>query len=630
MSQETQDERQLCKIFEKVETNQGCSDFEVTMERDICQSLQNLIQGGNCSDEFDETQVGTLITCEAIYRGLTEKSCEHPSKHLFNLLIQGNENKGYFQSALSALCELGNEIPKNRVVFTEIRKNALLMHTVEPQIMHLFPSTPNSGGSPVAQKVRNLASHILKRLDELKIGDKKEFIFVNRHIKNADWISFFKNLVEIMEKHSHAWIAQSKVLEKPIRLDAGTLFEGITVPAGIIVFPDGRIVVFFDRLLRTHHRDRPLKPIGEGGFKMVYLAFDYTMATESLSDGFNDHTALVGGYIKSKKFDIHSKTEEVDPKLIQEVRQEFEAKKRWMGREGIAKSGDLVDLHGESKIKEKLILLDPYYPFNLIYFRAFLNNPSLESINGRSKEAVVFDLAKNLITGLSLLHGNQINHRDIKPENILVDADVDGRYQAFIADFGLALDLADKKNTDSLEKIKGTYEYMAPETLRALKQTGERVRLVNQNLKNDVWALGLTLYFLDKGLLHLPLIPRDAAPEKALKIDSYEDLQKLYGVNFSSRKPHGGTLQYIIYRMLDPSVEKRIGSQDALKLINELKEPRNMSSSTELLAKIKAVQSFSPKSKQIVFEKDWIHELHQIEKDSKKRFKKELEFYTNQ
>jgi len=96
---------------------------------------------------------------------------------------------------------------------------------------------------------------------------------------------------------------------------------------------------------------------------------------------------------------------------------------------------------------------------------------------GRLPPAKALEVARQLCAGLSAAHDKGVLHRDLKPANIMID----GRGQARIADFGIAVEATpDAAATDD----SGTLAYMAPERFAGKPAT----------VQSDLYALGLILY----------------------------------------------------------------------------------------------------------------------------------------
>ncbi|MGA3211271.1 MAG: serine/threonine-protein kinase, partial [Terriglobales bacterium] len=100
---------------------------------------------------------------------------------------------------------------------------------------------------------------------------------------------------------------------------------------------------------------------------------------------------------------------------------------------------------------------------------------------GRLPTAKAMELAGQITAALAAAHARGVLHRDIKPANVMID----GRGQAKLADFGLAV----AGDTASSTEIAGTPGYIAPELLRGAAATG----------RSDLYALGLVLYELLTG-----------------------------------------------------------------------------------------------------------------------------------
>lgn len=96
---------------------------------------------------------------------------------------------------------------------------------------------------------------------------------------------------------------------------------------------------------------------------------------------------------------------------------------------------------------------------------------------GRLPAAKAVEIAQQLCAGLAAAHERGVLHRDLKPANVMID----GRGQARITDFGLAVE---KHAGAAAGDFAGTVAYMAPERLHGAPAT----------VQSDIYALGLILY----------------------------------------------------------------------------------------------------------------------------------------
>jgi len=85
---------------------------------------------------------------------------------------------------------------------------------------------------------------------------------------------------------------------------------------------------------------------------------------------------------------------------------------------------------------------------------------------------------------INAAHRLNLIHRDLKPSNILLESDGMGGWNTYVADFGLARDLAEDGHTET-QVVLGTPEYLAPEL-----QQGTSADL---GPASDIYALGVTL-----------------------------------------------------------------------------------------------------------------------------------------
>lgn len=136
----------------------------------------------------------------------------------------------------------------------------------------------------------------------------------------------------------------------------------------------------------------------------------------------------------------------------------------------------------------KIVSLYKYYKFNgSIYLLMEYCPDDLENYlrnHTNISESAMYRYIYGIVTSIKACHDRNISHRDIKPSNFLID-----KYDRIkIGDFGLSRRLDYQCNC---KDGKGTPLFMSPEILQQ--------RECNP-MKGDIWALGITLYFLITGV----------------------------------------------------------------------------------------------------------------------------------
>jgi eukaryotic-like serine/threonine-protein kinase len=102
------------------------------------------------------------------------------------------------------------------------------------------------------------------------------------------------------------------------------------------------------------------------------------------------------------------------------------------------------------------------------------------------------------LVGLEYFHTATYVHRDLKPENILLRRE-NGGFLPKVADFGLSKCYEKHGGTTTREgEFAGTWMYMPPEQITDFKYSRPPV---------DVYAMGVTLYYLLSGCSPLPGFP---------------------------------------------------------------------------------------------------------------------------
>jgi calcium-dependent protein kinase len=160
--------------------------------------------------------------------------------------------------------------------------------------------------------------------------------------------------------------------------------------------------------------------------------------------------------------------------------------------------------------------------------------------------AVIF---KQILSGLSYLHSNNIVHRDLKLENILIS---DKEYVPITGEEYLDIKIIDFGNAKHFEKnikdksIVGSTYYIAPETF--MKKSGK---------ESDLWSAGVILYMLIVGSP-----PFSGESDKKI----FSSVRKgVYDKNYSRWKNASSEVKDLIEKLLVSDPKKRLSAKEALE-----------------------------------------------------------------
>jgi eukaryotic-like serine/threonine-protein kinase len=193
------------------------------------------------------------------------------------------------------------------------------------------------------------------------------------------------------------------------------------------------------------------RPLGTGGFAVVWLAHDVSLETSVAIKVLAEHWA-----------------DRMD------VRDRFLAEARMLRQ---AASPHVVQVFDIGELPDGR----PYFVME------HADHGTLGDRAGAGSTAEALRRAAEVARGVADLHAAGIVHRDVKPSNVLVRSTRDGGERLLVADLGVAKDLA---RASGLTMSVGSAGYMAPE------QAGPNAGV---DVRADVYSLGALAYHLVTG-----------------------------------------------------------------------------------------------------------------------------------
>lgn len=182
------------------------------------------------------------------------------------------------------------------------------------------------------------------------------------------------------------------------------------------------------------------------------------------------------------------------------------------------------------------------------------------------------ELIHKILDAIYCLHSNGIIHRDIKPDNILImSSSKDGNtvLEPRLIDFGLSGLVKSAKRGIKYHKYLGTLSYLPYDII--LKEEG--VDMI-YNEKSDMWALGITIYYIFtlENLLNIKVNKDESTVDTIRKFYQnmivnpralYMRLSSKSGVSFPSDKLD--IIYAFLSTMLDFNSERRTDCWSALQ-----------------------------------------------------------------
>ena len=172
-------------------------------------------------------------------------------------------------------------------------------------------------------------------------------------------------------------------------------------------------------------------------------------------------------------------------------------------------------------------------------FMEYCAGESLQKIiemNNGMNENIIKIVLKQILSGLSYLHCNEIAHRDIKPDNIIISSN----FKVKIVDFGLSTNDSSNLRTT----FCGSLAFAAPECISREPYNATFA---------DIWSAGVCLYMMSTGKL----------PWKTSNMVIL--MKQITSSNFIIPKEINKDLENILIKMLQRDPNNRLSAFDLLK-----------------------------------------------------------------
>ncbi|MDR1737230.1 MAG: protein kinase [Candidatus Symbiothrix sp.] len=176
---------------------------------------------------------------------------------------------------------------------------------------------------------------------------------------------------------------------------------------------------------------------------------------------------------------------------------------------------------------------------------------NLLKLMGKTENADMTQIARDILCGLRDLHRSGKVHRDLKPENVLFKTDG----TAALTDFGIAGDrnkrLTEMRTWGSPGQIFGTYGFMPPEQVAA-----DREATVLPT--TDIFSFGVVMYLTLTGRLPFGNLGNDSDLVEYIR----RGREGIWDSSALQRAPCGQTFLPLISACLKPNFRQRLQTAD--------------------------------------------------------------------
>lgn len=222
--------------------------------------------------------------------------------------------------------------------------------------------------------------------------------------------------------------------------------------------------------------------------------------------------------------------------------QELKMMQAAKGLPHVAQLHEAQDYYSVSKARQNIAMVLPLY--NMGELEDNLKKGKLSDLNK-------LQIAADMIKGLIGLQKRGIIHRDIKPANIFLEKVVENGQEVvhgIVADLGLA---CFKENDPARDHASGSPTYVPPEIW-----TGSPA-----DFSTDAWSVGVTLSEIFNGTHPM---------QSALTTSDIYHIGLRLGDTVQNPEPKDkNSIQYVIWKLLQPDLSKRMTLQQALVIVEK-------------------------------------------------------------